>query len=37
MLEVVSNTEARSNLFLEIVEVIVDGASKIRAITCGKI
>ena len=37
MLEVVSNAEASSNLFLEIMEIIIDGVSKIRAITCGKI
>ena len=35
MLEVVSNAEARSNLFLEIMEIIIDSVSKIRAITCG--
>jgi hypothetical protein len=37
MLEVVSNAETRSNLFLEAMEIIIDGISKIRAITCGVI
>jgi hypothetical protein len=35
MLEVVSSAEARSNLFLDIIQIIMDGISNIRAIICG--